>query len=379
MLSKVFFIGFFNPPDDLGKYGSAAGTKVQLEIIRCLEEVHGSVKCIVMREVSTWPRNKVFYKSIKMEHVYFPFFINIKFFKILYFSMQTLIKIFKSSPQVVYQYNSYLSVNLVSFLFKICGVKTVLILQDINCTPSFIQSINPLKFRLGEYLGLILARYAYSVIVPISDAIITDFKFNPNKCIVWRGGIIGDAYICKTITHKCENKFAVVAGTLNAYNGIFKLVEEWVSQEIPYDLHIFGDGEESAEIKRIATYSNHIKYHGRVTPNIVSDYLNKSSVNFCLRYSIVIDERYFFPSKFFDIFLYPGSVVVNSFYGLPDEAKDTIFIVSDDLSNLRAVINFAVEDNFCNNYTRRKKIAKSFFLWNKIILSVRDFIEKKSK
>lgn len=366
MFKKVFFVGAFNSGGLLKSEGSFAGAKVQLEIIQCLRNLYPEVDAFAMQEVQTWPFNKLLIRNSEFNNVIFPTLINLKFFKSFVYALQVLVFALRNKPEVVFQYNSSFSLNLLSYVLNMLGVKTVLVLQDINCKPNilWLSFLRPVK--IFEIFGLKLAKVAFDIIVPVSDAIISEFSFENCNTIVWPGGVIDEVNPSLVSLDKPSDLtgcFAAVAGTLNEYNGVYLLARTWCDQNIPFVLHIFGDGVDGPKIKELSKQHSNIEYHGRTAPELVKKYLQMSTFNFCLRYSIGIDQRFFFPSKFFDIFAHPGAVLVNDFYGIPEKAKGEIYILNEDLSNLSHLVSEIINECDRSNYINRVKLANNYFSW----------------
>jgi len=94
-----------------------------------------------------------------------------------------------------------------------------------------------------------------------------------------------------------------------------------------------------------------------------------SDFNVCLRYAKGIDERFFFPSKFFSINCYPGFALVNEFYGLPEGFKSIGLLVDSDLENLPSL--FEKNIDFLRGKTReRQDYLFSKYRWAAIFKGV---------
>lgn len=363
MKNKALLIGFFNPLTEVANTGSPAGAKVQLQILRSLGETYEDPKAFVLREKRSWPYSKLVEKKVQIDNVIYPLLFNFKLLKFLIFSVSLFLYAIKNNCRDIYQYNSYFFVNIVCLILRLLGRNSTLILQDVHCKPRFLDSLK--QGRVVEWLSLQIAKLAYTQIVPISETIVEDFKIKRKKCFVWPGGIVGKVESDDEDTQL--SKYAVLAGTLNPYNGALELCRAWLEQEIDIPLHIFGKGPDKSQIIELTKLSSLIIYHGKVPPQVVEKFTKNATFNFCLRYDENIDQRYFFPSKFFDVYVCKGNAIVNDFYGLSNKMKLNVFIVKDDLNNLSTLMNSIGFNYSKESYFSRVEYAKENFSWDRCI------------
>lgn len=366
MRNKALLVGFFNPLSEVADSGSPAGSKVQHQILNSLGKSYDETEAFVLSEKRTWPYSSLIEKPRRIGNIYYPFLLNIKSLKFLVFSFLLLMHVINNNFKVIYQYNSYFFVNFTCLILRFFGRKNVLILQDIHCNAGFFMSVK--QGRIIEWLSLQIAKLAYTQILPISEAIVEDFHFKTEKSLVWAGGCIGDLQIDTKDFELSE--YGVLAGTLTPYNGALVLCKAWLDHKINFPLHIFGDGKDKEKIIELGNVSPFIIYHGKVSPEEVKKYTTKALFNFCLRYDKGINQRYFFPSKFFDVYTCKGYVIANDFYGLTEEMKYNLLIVDDELSNLPYLLEVARKKDPKEDYISRTNYAKQHLSWDTCIKKI---------
>ncbi|WP_213956027.1 hypothetical protein [Variovorax sp. dw_954] len=241
----------------------------------------------------------------------------------------------KAKPDVCIQYNSYFFENLVLLIYRAIRAKVALaiIIQDLHIDLSVgVFSKRGLR-SISQRLAFWLAR-TFDLIVPISASIVDDFRLDSSKCIIFQGGITKFANDLMLGERPVSQAIGVFAGALESYNGVDLLVQQWLGQKIGYPLHIFGRGRLAEFVSSAATESSHIVYHGFLDEQSVLGWQQVARWNFCFRYSIGLNQDYFFPSKLFNVACAPGALVVNNFNSLPEGIKNHSCVVADDMSNL---------------------------------------------
>jgi glycosyltransferase involved in cell wall biosynthesis len=370
---KSLFIGHFSPSENTELLGnSSAGTQVQKQILHeMIELTENNIICYAMSSIAVWPRGKFISKSVKEKSIEFIGFINLPVVKHIIFSLRLFKRISVFKPELCLQYNSYLFENIILLAYKFFNPKIFLVLfiQDVNIdNKSFFYSKRKL-ISLFERLSIALSNY-FDVLIPISIAIIKDFNLSPAKSFVFQGGVTNSAIelMKKNIYdfNDLEN-IGVFAGALEKYNGIDALINQWLFCDTEHKLHIFGRGSLEYYVKNAAMNSNKIVFHGLKSQEVILEWQLKARWNFCLRYSIGLNQNYFFPSKFFNILCAPGSVVVNDFQAIPASVREFVEIVSDDLSDLSNILNISANISSAMKIEERRELVLSFFSWKSCI------------
>jgi len=258
---------------------------------------------------------------------------------------------------------------LALLLFRVCRPESALavIIQDIHVEGGggFFSKQN--LRALSERISLLVVR-SFNMIIPISAAIVDDFGIQQSKCFVFQGGVTEFAgQLMRVSDAPPLEDIGVFAGGLEPHNGVDRLVTQWIACGVKKPLHIFGRGSLTSRIELAAQESSCIIYHGFQPEQVVLEWQLKARWNFCLRYSIGLNQDYFFPSKFFNILCAPGSVVVNDFHAIPESVRAYLSFISDDLSDLVGCLDAAVLDTEPARVSTRREIVHARHSWSACI------------
>jgi glycosyltransferase involved in cell wall biosynthesis len=313
MPNRILFIGKFHPSDAVNNpSASAAGTIVQEEIISQLEALTPDVEArfIAMEPRRIWPRGDLMVSGSNRGNSRFIAYINLPVLKNIIFGIAIFLYVLRFRPKVVVQYNSYLFENIAMLLCqKFLDARTCLILQDVRVGSGFSRAA-----RWHDALSNMFLR-KFDLVIPITRRMAEKYKLT--NYFVFNGGITDQGYELLKCHGPLQN-IAVFAGALEPYNGIDRLIDFWVAHVPNVELHVFGRGSLSANVRRAAEHCINIRYHGFQSADVVMDWQASAKFNFCLRVNDGIDEELFFPSKFFNAACAPGILVVNYFKNLPD-------------------------------------------------------------
>ena len=375
------FISHLAPSSQVLEQGtSAAGNQVQRQIFQELSQQYGieSVACFAMTPSPAWPRGPFISRSQKEGSIAFIGYLNLPVIKHIIFALRLLAHLIIYRPQLCLQYNSYLFENFALLLYRwYCRDSALaIIIQDIHVSVG--KSLLS-KAGLRSHSERISLRFAkrFDMIVPISSAIIKDFHLAPSKCMVFQGGVTEFAVKVMNGQEQTLTDVGVFAGGLEPHNGIDRLVDQWLAGGIHHQLHVFGRGSLEGRVKKAALMSDRIIFHGFQPEHVVLEWQRRARWNFCLRYSLGINQTYFFPSKFFNILCAPGSVVVNDFYALPGTVRDHVCIIKDDLSNLAACLLSAIDLSSPESVNARREIVRAKHSWRSCIAQVIHFFDPK--
>ena len=368
---RAALVGHFSPKSTLSDASSAAGNQVQKQILICMQDqIEGEVFCYSMTPLAAWPRGAIALKSHVEESVEFIGYLNFPILKHLIFSIRLLVRLVIFRPSICIQFNSYLFENFVLLAYKFFtnNCNLAIIIQDVNCvsTPS-VSSIFRFK-QLMEFFSLRLAK-RFDLVIPISSQIIDDFNFQDSKFILFKGGIteFSRLMIYDQSQVQILEDIVLFAGSLEPHNGIDILVEQWVKLGIDKPLHIFGRGSLSECIDKISKKNKQIVFHGFCSESVILEWQKKSKWNLCLRYSKGLNEKYFFPSKFFNIMCTSGIVLVNDFWGIPKELKPYVTILNDDLSDLPQKLVSSNKSLNNEGVFNRHQILKTNYSWDSLM------------
>lgn len=368
----MVFVGHFSPlSNSTGEASSTAGNQVQRQILKELGLRSGSEDVVTysMVPMSAWPRGPLISRSLIEGPDVFPAYVNLPILKHMVFALRLLVKLIWNRPQLCLQYNSYLFENLTLLLYRLlrpsCGL--VIFIQDIHVSPNAkLLSKSGLR-SFSERVSLWLAR-RFNTIVPISEAIAKDFCMDRDKCFVFQGGVTDFALkLMQASEQQPLLDIAVFAGSLEPHNGIDRLVDRWIDCEVQWPLHIFGRGSLLEYVKLAAEGSERIVFHDFQPEDVILEWQSKARWNFCLRYSDGLDERYFFPSKLFNISCTSGVVIANDFQGIPDSLREHLCIVANDLSDLPASLATSIEPTQVEKAQMRHQLVMNQYSWGKCI------------
>jgi hypothetical protein len=368
---KILFVGHFSSKCATQNFASsAAGDIVQKEIISSInssESVNES-HYIAQEPMASWPKGPLYVQGSETDEGHHPSFLNIPVLKSIIFCIQIFVLIIIFRPNIIIQYNSYFFENLVLKFSTLFGTKVACIIQDVRIGNAFKRMA-----VFQDYLANKILK-SFDYVVPVSKPLAEYLCLEPSKYEVFEGGGTSFGHHLKVINN-LEN-FAVFAGALESHNGIDKLVDYWDRESIEMPLHIMGRGTLTGYIERISNEScNNIFYHGYKSQEEVLKFQEKAKFNFCFRYSIGLNQDYFFPSKFFNIGLCQGGVICNQFNGLPNELKNEIFIANEDFSNLGEILSIPIIE-IKNIYQSRYEIITEKFNWKKIVNKILLKLEK---
>ena len=370
-MTKLIFIGAFEPNTNPNNPAtSAAGNLVQNEILSILVEEARHLKIDVFalshKPARAWPYGAFFSPSGNAGCIRVPAFINLPVFKHLNFGFALFYHLVVNRPKIAVAYNPGPFENLALLVYRLVAKRLyiVSIIQDIHTDAGHIRSLR----ALSDYVSMRMARQV-DLTIPISSAIVKDFKLSMDKALIFRGGMTRQCRQLLNAKPSVLKPYAVFAGALESYNGIDVLLPAWIQSDNKFVLHVFGKGALSALVSDYARKSDRIVFHGFQNEVVIETWQSESAFNFCLRYSKGIDQRYFFPSKFFSAVAAPGVPVANNFYGFPDALIEHCYIVDDDLNNLNKIVDTAymcIQNN--KKLTARRQWLEQNAEW-KVILS----------
>ncbi|MBX3622307.1 MAG: hypothetical protein KF891_20265 [Rhizobacter sp.] len=369
---KAAFIGHYAPPSKaMEGASSAAGNQVQRQIGEDLSHLCGTDRTISysMTPQPIWPRGPLVVASAFEETTRFIGYLNLPVLKHLVFAFRLFIHLRRTKPWFCLQYNSYLFENLALLIYRWSakGSAIAMLIQDIHVQKGLrLWSKRGIK-SAAERASLWLAR-KFDAIVPISSAIIRDFNFEPSKCTVFQGGVtrFASALMDEPASAALED-IAVFAGALEPHNGIDRLVDRWIADEVAYPLHVFGRGSLTEHVAQSARRCGRIVFHGFQSEDVVLNWQRRARWHFCLRYSVGLDEAYFFPSKLFNIVCSSGIVVVNDFHALPLSIRHHLCVVPEGLQNLAQHLEESRPLGSAAHVSQRREIVRVAHSWGSCV------------
>lgn len=350
---KILFLGHFSNSNSVHSGASAAGDVVQRKIVRSLEGIsNAEVRSISQPTAQSWPKGKFFFVKSRDSYSVFPGLVNVAFLRDFLFGFSCFCHIIRFKPDNVIQYNSYLFVNVFVLLASMfLKFRKVMIIQDYRSGPQF-----KLISRLHDKIAGTLVRF-YSFSVPVTEALARELKLQKCRFAIFPGAMEFDGSFNgeRDLGQVSEvgGLTLVYAGALEKHNGVDKLIRIWKSMPENHKLMIFGKGSLEGKVVVADREMVNITYCGFASKDYVHERMVSADFNICFRFGDGIDERFFFPSKFFSVNCYPGFALINDFYGLPDGFRELGYLMKDDLSNLSEIIN--LDRSVLNEQTKKRQ------------------------
>lgn len=372
---NVAFIGHFTPSKEKSAIGSsAAGDLTQREISKALKNNYRveTLTSFVMKSSKSWPSGKFRIKGMCTDNIVSIGFINIYLVKHFIFSIKLFFLLIKQKPDLCVQYNSYFFENICLLIYRFFSkTKLAIIIQDLHVQFDYINSIKNAVKVVFERVSIRLAK-RFDIIVPITKEMMRYFQFDPVRSFVFQGGVTGDVInLLRTENQTQLKEIAVFAGALEPHNGLDKLVSRWTEDAIEIELHIFGRGSLEKFVIDAGNRSKNIIFHGFQPEDQVLLWQSQAKWLICLRYSIGLNQDFFFPSKFYNILALNGNVLINIFNSLPTNLLPYLVIVNDNLSDLPNTLQSSSHHLFSENIKERHKILLEKYTWahciNKLI------------
>jgi len=342
---KIVFFGALSFLGNGNRAYAASANQVQLEIIKNIQKVFSKsiFNFFGFSPNRTWPFTNVFINNKSEGVLTFHSYINILGIREMHILFKRINYIISNEPDYIFLYNiSFLEALFFNLLKKILGFKVILFLQDVKQNNFIDYCLNSIKFKFVS---------CFDILVPISQNIIDKFNLPLEKSILFQGGCTKFAF---EIQNRCINKNiklepkVIFAGRLEKYNGIDKVINYWIENKPDFELHIYGTGSYESKVIEKLNLNPKIKFYGLVPENVIQEAQLNSSANFCLRYSIGLNQNYFFPSKIFNIMSSPGLVLINRFNNLTEGMKDNTEILKPNFENLNEILNKSI------NYSKLK-------------------------
>jgi hypothetical protein len=344
MKKKSIFIGSISAdPRISGAAHSNAGQLIQEEILGALSSQETITSAFLMPLVA-YPNGNILYLNGKQnDSLNWLSYVNLPIVKHITFSINLIIFLIKNKPSNIFSYNSYFFQNIAIILYRSLFSKNTrwcTFVQDILPANSGLKSIQ----RYLDRKSISLLKYC-DLIAPVTQKIIDDFNIKKTTIIIPGGitkamleNVYNKSIFIENQKNTNETKY-IFAGSLTSYNGIDKLVDSWIKQNITSTLHVYGNGPLRQYIDTASKRCSTIKYHGPASHETVTNAYLEAKGIIVLRYSDGIEAEYFFPSKFFEAIISPCAVITNRFPGLQDQLTIGCNIIDEDLKNLREIID----------------------------------------
>lgn len=175
-----------------------------------------------------------------------------------------------------------------------------------------------------------------------------------------------DSTVSPLINKKKENKWPKIcmyAGLLDARYGVKDMVEGFVLADMKeVELHIYGNGSYSDELKKIAQEHSNVIYHGIAMNNEVVRAEMEADLLINPRPTHEEFTKYSFPSKNMEYMVSGTPVLTTDLPGMPEDYKSYVYLIEkEDSTGIAKALKkvFSLEENVRD---KRGKDAQQYVL-----------------
>lgn len=167
-------------------------------------------------------------------------------------------------------------------------------------------------------------------------------------------------------TNKAVPRVAMYAGGIHKEFGIERMVKAFLkSSNEGWELHIYGDGNYQAELKRVAEQNSNVKYHGVVGNQKIKKCQLEASLLLNPRLTDAEYVKYSFPSKTMECMASGTPLLTTRLPGMPTEYYPYVYFFDDESED-------GMSRAFCQVLAKSElelnemgKVAKSFVVEKK--------------
>lgn len=334
---------------------NTSSEKFELTLIKNMYLKNNNIKIISTREKDA--KNFKLFNSIKcygLGKEYKVYSIN------LMFDIFKCLKKLLCDEETVIFYFGYNPTITMSLLFAKKRFKSIIVSYTFDNHWNAIRGNgNMKKYFTDKYFkfGLFLMRYIDGYIFLNKAA----YKYiNSNKQF-----LVSSLGVDKNIYSKKHSKYSIdksiinifYTGSLCDFNGIKELIEDFGKiKKIKYKLHIYGDGPEYYEIKKITENVDNIILYGRVNEEKLN--LEMKSADIFINYRIYnpILNDFSFPSKLLEYAKYKKPIITSKFTKDFDDLLENMFIIDRNEKELEEMLDYLTNNE--NNEKINDKINK---------------------
>lgn len=132
---------------------------------------------------------------------------------------------------------------------------------------------------------------------------------------------------------KNDKKIVLYAGTIDVANGIDRLLNAFVKVNInDAELHIYGEGELSPQVKEYSKKYDQIKYYGSKPNNDVVEQEMRATLLINPRPTGEVYTYYSFPIKLMEYMASGTAVLTTKLSGIPLDYYDYLYLIEEDSS-----------------------------------------------
>lgn len=371
---SILYIGFAVDRKYEAQYNgiSVAGNKMQVNFLKELNCIMNDENLFVVSilPIAAYPRDRKLIVSKEQIEIdeksglngNVPFMLNVPFIKNLY----EIVSTYRVSKKIVHKekvnriviFNAFPQTAFSALKLKnIYGCEVVCLLADLPIDDS-------IKTKGLQYLlRNVFDRYTKRAIKKMDKLIVLNKRaaqdYAPGVPYMIMEGAVSSEDI-KPFNWKAPKEHNIVfTGALQKHNGIVELVEGIKRlKDTDVYLDIYGDGEFQDYVQENAANYSFIRYHGKVSNEVVQDRQREA---FLLVNPRPIDNyisQVTFPSKIFEYMMSGTPVLTTKLNGFTDEYLDTMFFITD---NSPQAIELAVRNILTLDETQLKEQAQKAY------------------
>lgn len=184
----------------------------------------------------------------------------------------------------------------------------------------------------------------------------------------------------KTYWDPCSTKKHIVfTGTLHEHSGILRFIEMFreIGNEY-FDLHIWGKGIYEDEVRKIASETDSIFYHGYLPNDEIRQIQEKADFLLCPNTIEHPINKVAFPSKIQEYMLSGIPVIATKVNGLGEDYHEHLYLYDDTISGLEVLLKEISNSNE-QAWKLKGEDAKEFIIsqknWNKQVEKMLDYLK----
>jgi len=184
----------------------------------------------------------------------------------------------------------------------------------------------------------------------------------------------------KTYWDPCSTKKHIVfTGTLHEHSGILRFIEMFreIGNEY-FDLHIWGKGIYEDEVRKIASETDSIFYHGYLPNDEIRQIQEKADFLLCPNTIEHPINKVAFPSKIQEYMMSGIPVIATKVNGLGEDYHEHLYLYDDTISGLEVLLKEISNSNE-QAWKLKGEAAQEFIIsqknWNKQVEKMLDYLK----
>ena len=176
-----------------------------------------------------------------------------------------------------------------------------------------------------------------------------------------------------------QKKHIVFTGTLHEHSGILRFIEMFLKiGNQHFDLHIWGKGIYEEDVRKIASETNCVFYHGYLPNDEIRHIQRKADFLLCPNTIEHPINKVAFPSKIQEYMLSGIPVIATKVNGLGEDYHEHLYLYDDTISGLEVLLKEISNSNE-QAWKLKGEAAKEFIIsqknWNKQVEKMLDYLK----